>query len=102
MTITVRCPSLEKQRIEETDEQVLVHLGPKQLLEAEVGVGVDVAFLEERGHETSLLRIFSVQKYLFPSESTNISVIFLPNTLVLLTKKEHIGTKCNKQRLESE
>ena len=35
--------------IEKTDEQVLVHLGAEQLLEAEVGIGVDVAFLVKHG-----------------------------------------------------
>ena len=34
-----------EQGIEETDEQVLVHLRAEQLLEAEVGIGVYVSFL---------------------------------------------------------
>ena len=33
-----------EQCVEEADEQVLVHLGAEELLESEVGVGVDVAF----------------------------------------------------------
>ena len=35
-----------EQRIEETDEQILVHLRAEQLLEAEVGIGVDITFFD--------------------------------------------------------
>ena len=34
-----------EKRIEEADEQVFVHLRAEQLLETEVGVGIDIAFL---------------------------------------------------------
>ena len=39
-----------QERIQETDEQFLVHLGAEKLLESEVGVRVDIAFLNPVGH----------------------------------------------------
>ena len=53
-----------KQAVDEADQKLLVHLRPEQLLEAEVGVGVDVAVFDVSGDHGYIVYVLSNSLYL--------------------------------------
>ena len=53
-----------KQAVDEADQKVLVHLRPKQLLEAKVGVRVDVAVFDVSGDHGYVVYVLSNSLYL--------------------------------------
>ena len=53
-----------KQAVDEAYQQVLVHLRTEQLLEAEVGVGVDVAVFDVSGDHGYVVYVLSNSLYL--------------------------------------
>ena len=93
-----------EQRIQETDEQILVHLGTEQLLEAEVGVGVDVAARIHFAvsflcftlllHNTLNLRVNKsvferLQSYELNLESANFQPFFWKRSAVRQKERSH-------------